>query len=170
MLICRAKVSSFATGVRVSILGIGAPRAVQDHVQQDSGLHSRPTTHLAYRASRIRLAGTITSRITRPSFGRETPTVGDDLLFSSPDLPIGTVLSSSPPLRLRQAPPGLGRNCWRLLHDKIVEGRMTEIEYGLRRPVTLHQADDGIHWFCHEILPELNGLSSTERLSICSDI
>ena len=150
--------------------GSGRPHAVQDQVQQDSGLHSRPTTHLAYRASRICLAGTSTSRITRPSFGRETPTVGDDLLFSSPDLPIGTVLISSPPLRLRQVPPGLGRNCWRLLHDRIVEGRMTEIEHGLRRPVTLHQADDGIHWFCHEIVPEFNALSPSECLVIRRDI
>ena len=81
-----------------------------------------------------------------------------------PDLPIGTVLSSSRPLRLRQAPPGLGRNCLRLLRDRIVERRSTEIEHGLRRPVTLHQAGDGIHSFCHEIVPEFNGLSPSECL------
>ena len=83
-----------------------------------------------------------------------------------PDLPIRAILSSSPPLRLRQAPPGLGRNCWRLLRDRIVEGRSTEIEHGLRRPVTLHQAGDGIHSFCHEIVPEFNGLSPSECLVI----
>ena len=77
---------------------------------------------------------------------------------------------SSPPLRLRQVPPGLGRNCWRLLSDRIAERRMTEIEHGLRRPVTLHQADDGIHWFCHEIVPELNGLSPSACLVFRRDI
>ena len=54
--------------------------------------------------------------------------------------------------------------------DGIVKSRSTEIEHGLLRPVTLHQAEDGMHWFCHEILPELNGLSPSKRLAICSDI
>ena len=40
------------------------------------------------------------------------------------------------------------------------------IEHGLHRPVSLYRAEDGIHWFCHAILPELNGLSPSERLAI----
>ena len=62
------------------------------------------------------------------------------LVLLSPDLPIKTVLSSSPPLRLHQAPPDGGQ--W-----------------------LLHQAEDGIHWFCHGNLPALYGVSRSERLA-----
>ena len=72
-------------------------------------------------------------------FGRESPTVRDGPSAFTPDLPIGTLLSSS----LRQKPPGLRRYRWRLFGDGIVEGRSTEIEHGLRRQIILHQADDG---------------------------
>ena len=92
-----------------------------------------------YRACEIRLAGISPSGPIRPSFGREIPTVGDGLLLSFPDFPIGTVWSSSPLVRLCQAPPGLGRYRWRLLGDGIIEGRSTEIEHELLWPVTLHQ-------------------------------
>ena len=53
------------------------------------------------------------------------------LLLLCPDLPIGKVLSSSPLLRLRQAPPGLRRYSWGLLGDGIIKSRSTEIENGL---------------------------------------
>ena len=53
--------------------------------------------------------------------------------------------------------------------EGIVEGCSTEIEHSLLSAVTLHEAEDGIHWFCHEILPELN-VSPSERLAIRRDI
>ena len=59
--------------------GSGRLHAVQDQVQQHSGLHPRPTTHLAYRTCGIRLAGTSTSGSTRPSLERKTLTMGDGL-------------------------------------------------------------------------------------------
>ena len=62
--------------------------------------------------------------------------------------------------------PALVRYRWRLLGDGIVEGRSTEIEHSLRRPVTLHQAKDDIPWVCHGSLPKLNGLSLSKRQGI----
>ena len=48
-------------------------------------------------------------------------------------LPIVTAFSLSPPLRLRQAPPGLILYRWRIVDDGIVERRSTVIEHGILR-------------------------------------
>ena len=105
-----------------------------------------------------------TSEPTRPSFGRETSTVGDD------PSPRRIHRDSIELVDFSAVSQGITRHSqvWEAVvssfSDGIVKSRSTEIEHGLLRPVTLHQVEDGIHWFCHEILPELNGLSPSKRL------
>ena len=62
--------------------------------------------------------------------------------------------------------------CWEAIDAGagIIEDHSTETKHGQIRPVTLHQADDGVDWFCHGLLSELNVGSPSDRQANCRDI
>ena len=130
-------------------IGSGRSHAVQDHVQQDSRLHPQTTTHFAYRACGIRLASTSTSEPTWLSFGREAPTVGDGPSAFIPRLTHQDSIELVDTSATSPSTTRFGTLSLKASRRRERPSRSTEIDHGLRRTFTLHQAEDRIHWFCH---------------------